>query len=198
MPNTTLTPRDLKKINKEISLDQQVLQQLTPELLDTILKNQKQKTRKASKQPRNTKDPKIIDLMEQITTTLPNTTLPRKDLEKIMEKVFGDENILEQLVPDILRAILRNQRQEMYEESKQTTNTNVQKIIDLVEQITTPSVALCNNELKYFTPDELKNAIYRYKKNVTRISDLRKITQNRDVLDQLTDIALLNYLSESD
>ena len=41
MPNTTLTPQDLKKINKEISLDQQVLQQLTPKLLDTILKNQK-------------------------------------------------------------------------------------------------------------------------------------------------------------
>ena len=57
-----------KKINKKISLDQQVLQQLTPELLNTILKNQKQKTYKASKQPRNRKDPKIIDLFEQITT----------------------------------------------------------------------------------------------------------------------------------
>ena len=86
----------------------------------------------------------------------------------------------------------------MHKESKQSTNTNVQKIIELVEQITTPSVALCNNKLKYFTPNELKNAIYRYKKNVTKITDLRKITQNRDVLDQLTDIALLNYLSESD
>ena len=43
MPNTTLTPQDLKKINKKISLDQQVLQQLTPKLLDTILKTRNKK-----------------------------------------------------------------------------------------------------------------------------------------------------------
>ena len=68
MPNTTLTPRDLKKINKEISLDQQVLQQLTPELLDSILKTKNKKRIKHINNHKIQKDPKIIDLIEQIAT----------------------------------------------------------------------------------------------------------------------------------
>ena len=258
MPNETLTPEKLEKIRKQISSDQQLLEQWEPELLDTIQEqeNQKRKMYEQSQQTTNTKDLKIIDLIEQktiathsrialinekiklftpheqknaivryarnltfindltkithdlnlqdqlqnileITRTrtfpsktkpMPNTTLTRKDLQKIDEEICNDLDILEQLVPEILPTILKNQEQEMCAQSKETTNTNDRKMMDLIEQVTTPPFALCDNELIFFTPDKIKNVIYKYKKNVTKINDLKKVTDDPGILNHLTDI----------
>ena len=235
MPNATLTPQELEKIATRILSDQQVLEQLTPELLDPI---EEQKMYEQSQQTtvagtalykneikfftphevggviyrytqhfffiysisQITHDLNLLDQLNNIlritqtrtfsptTKTLPNTTLTRRDLDKIAEEIFNDQTVLEQLVPEILPSIVKNQEQEMYEESKKTTNTNDQKIMELMQQVATPPFAILNNNLIFFTSDEIKNAIYRYKKNVTKINDLKRITGDPNFLKYLTNI----------
>ena len=53
------------------------------------------------------------------------------------------------------------------------------KIIDLTESltqsnITKPQNIYLNNPVQLFSPDELKNAIYRYNKHISKIRDLTK------------------------
>lgn len=258
MPNTALSPQELKKIIKQISSDQQLLEQLTPELLSKIQEQSQQilKMYEQSQQTINKKDPKIVALMEQVSIsggtaiynkkiqfftqheiknavyrytkhiflinglskitpdlnlrhqlknilemtrtrtfrprrkihTLPNTTLTPKDLEKITKEIFNDQEVLEQLVPEILPTIVKNQEQEMYKKSRQTTNTNNQTIMDLMQKVTTPPFALLNNDLIFFTPHEIKNTILRYEKNITKINNLTKITNDANFLKYLTNI----------
>ena len=210
MANTTLTPQEIEKIATQILFDQQILEQLTPELLDPIeeqkMYEQSQQTTVAGtavyknkikfftpfevrkiiyRYTKNiffifrlteiTRDPNQLRNLKNIleitrthtfppkTKTLPNTTLTRKDLDKITEEIFNDQTILEQLIPEILPSIVKIQEQEMYEESKKTTNTNNQKLMELMQQVThSPhSFAVLNNNLIFFTPAEIKNTIYR-------------------------------------
>ena len=114
-------------------------------------------------------------------------------MKKISEQIISDQQVLKQLVPKILHTILSIQLQQMFQEHKQTNtkdqNTKDQKIMKLTEsKITAPRAAYLNHRIQLFTPDELKNAIYRYNGNLTKISDLSKKSGNVDLLDQLTNI----------
>ena len=133
-----------------------------------------------------------------LTKNLPNETqhllqkMP-KDMKKISEQIISDQQVLKQLVPKILRAILNIRLQQMFQKPKQTNltnqNTQDQKIINLTEsKITAPRTAYLNDQVQLFSPDELKNAIYRYNQNLTKINDITKKTGNIHLLDQLTDI----------
>ena len=119
---------------------------------------------------------------------LPNETpsVPKnlpKDMEKISEQIISDQQIIQQFAPKILQAILKNQLEQIFQEPKD------QKIIDLTEsKITKSQNVYFNNQLQLFSPNELKNTIYRYNENITKISDLTKKNGNIDLLDQLTNI----------
>ena len=133
-----------------------------------------------------------------LTKNLPNKTprVPKnlpKDMQKISEQIISDQQVLKQLVPKILRAILNIRLQQMFQKPKQRNitdqNTQDQKIINLTEsKITAPRTAYLNDQIQLFSPDELKNAIYRYNQNLTKINDITKKTGNIHLLDQLTDI----------
>ena len=140
----------------------------------------------------------------QLTKNLPYETqhllkkMP-KHIQKIGEQIISDQQILKQLEPKILRTILNTQLEQMFEEH---TRTQDQKITKLTEsKITTPRTAYLNNQLQLFSPHELKNAIYRYNANVTKITDLTKKSGNIDLLDNLTNILEItarNTNSDSD
>ena len=104
-------------------------------------------------------------------------------MQKISEQIISDQQKIQQFAPKILDTILRNQLEQIFQEPKD------QKIIDLTEsKITKPQNVYFNNQLQLFSPNELKNAIYRYNENITKISDLTKKNGNIDLLDQLTNI----------
>ena len=123
-----------------------------------------------------------------LTKNLPNETprVPKnlpKDMQKISEQIISDQQKIQQFAPKILDTILRNQLEQIFQEPKD------QKIIDLTEsKITKPQNVYFNNQLQLFSPNELKNAIYRYDENITKIGDLTKKNGNIDLLDQLTNI----------
>ena len=123
-----------------------------------------------------------------LTKNLPNETprVPKnlpEDMQKISEQIISDQQKIQQFAPKILRAILKNQLEQIFQEPKD------QKIIDLTEsKITKSQNVYFNNQLQLFSPNELKNTIYRYNENITKISDLTKKNGNIDLLDQLTNI----------
>ena len=123
-----------------------------------------------------------------LTKNLPNkkSHVPKNlpnDIKKISEQIISDQQIIQQFAPKILHAILNNQLEQIFQEPKD------QKIIDLTEsKITEPQNVYFNNQVQLFSPNELKNTIYRYNENITKISDLTKKNGNIDLLDQLTNI----------
>ena len=101
-------------------------------------------------------------------------------IQKIAEQIISDQQILQQLEPTILHSILKIQLEQMFEEHP---------IIKLTEsRITTPRTAYFNDRTQFFSPYELKNTIYRYNENLTKITDLSKKSGNIDLLDSLTNI----------
>ena len=123
-----------------------------------------------------------------LTKNLPNKqprvpkNLPN-DIKEISEQIISDQQIIQQFAPKILHAVLNNQLEQIFQEPKD------QKIIDLTEsKITEPQNVYFNNQVQLFSPNELKNAIYRYNENITKISDLTKKNGNIDLLDQITNI----------
>ena len=48
--------------------------------------------------------------------------------------------------------------------------------MELIEQVKTPEIAICGNQLKFFTEQEIRNAIYRYNENLTNMSDKPRTT----------------------
>ena len=123
-----------------------------------------------------------------LTKNLPNkkSHVPKNlpnDIKKISEQIISDQQIIQQFAPKILHAVLNNQLEQIFQEPKD------QKIIDLTEsKITEPQNVYFNNQVQLFSPNELKNTIYRYNENITKISDLTKKNGNIDLLDQLTNI----------
>ena len=114
-------------------------------------------------------------------------------MKKISEQIISDQQVLKQLVLKILHNILNIQLQQMFQKPKQTNitdqNAQNQTIIKLTEsKITAPRAAYLNDQVQLFSPDELKNAIYRYNQNLTKINDITKKNGNIDLLDQLTNI----------
>ena len=131
------------------------------------------------------------------TKNLPKETpsLPKnlpKDMEKISEQIISDQQIIQQFSPKILRTVLTNQVQQIFagpKDQKIIQKPKDQKIIDITEsKITKPQNIYLDNRVQLFSPDELKNAIYRYNQNLTKINDITKKNGNVDLLDQLTDI----------
>ena len=123
-----------------------------------------------------------------LTKNLPNKqprvpkNLPN-DIKEISEQIISDQQIIQQFAPKILHAVLNNQLEQIFQEPKD------QKIIDLTEsKITEPQNVYFNNQVQLFSPNELKNTIYRYNENITKISDLTKKNGNVDLLDQITNI----------
>ena len=101
-------------------------------------------------------------------------------IQKIAEQIISDQQILQQLEPTILHSILKIQLEQMFKEDP---------IIKLTEsRITTPRTAYFNDRIQFFSPYELKNAIYRYNENLTKITDLSKKSGYIDLLDSLTNI----------
>ena len=137
------------------------------------------------------------------TKNLPNDTptfpknLP-EDMEKISKHIiFSDQQIIQQCAPKIIQTILLNQLEQIMSQQPQDQKIiqkpKRQKIIDLTESltqsnITKPQNIYLDNRVQLFTPDELKNIIYRYNENITKIRNLTKKNDNINPGDELKTI----------
>ena len=136
------------------------------------------------------------------TKNLPNDTptfpknLP-EDMEKISKQIISDQQIIQQCAPKIIQTILLNQLEQIMSQQPQDQKIiqkpKRQKIIDLTESltqsnITKPQNIYLDNRVQLFTPDELKNIIYRYNENITKIRNLTKKNDNINPGDELKTI----------
>ena len=118
-------------------------------------------------------------------------------MEKISKQIISDQQIIQQCAPKIIQTILLNQlKQIMSQEPKDQKiiqKPKRRKIIDLTESltqsnITKPQNIYLDNPVQLFSPDELKNAIYRYNENISKIRDLTKKNDNVNPGDELKTI----------